>query len=236
MSIDVIILAGGQGTRLGHLTKNTPKPILPINGRPFLYYLFDYLHTQGNIARIILSLGFQANKVKQCVEQYEASLPIVFVEEDSPLGTGGAIAQASRLATTEQIIVLNGDSYFPIDLSYFIATHQHRKAHLSIAVKPMQHASRYGVVHFTSIGQITAFGEKIPSQSAHINAGVYCLEKIFYNHLPKGYYSFEHGTLASIQNIHAYAIPFTERFIDIGIPEDLVKAAHLAEFSIHASE
>ena len=115
--MQAVILAGGKGTRLRAEVPDLPKPLAPVNGRPFLEYQMAYWVGQG-VDRFVLSVGYMAEKVIERTGDRFAGKPVVYAVEDRPLGTGGALLLAMRqLNTGEPFLVLNGDTYFDVPLS-----------------------------------------------------------------------------------------------------------------------
>ena len=109
------VLAGGFGTRLKGCIDNIPKPLAPINGKPFLFYLLDYLYANG-IHRVIISTGYLSEKVEDAIGGSYRGMTVEYSVEDTPLGTGGGIKKALRKCTDEDVVVCNGDSFFDVDL------------------------------------------------------------------------------------------------------------------------
>ena len=222
---EAIILAGGLGTRLRSAVPDLPKCMAPVSGKPFLSFVIDYLRMQG-IQRIIFSLGYKSESIIDYLNETYPTLDYTFVVEDQPLGTGGAIHFALQKATTDHVLVTNGDTLFKIKLNEMATFHQQQDADCTLALKPMEEFDRYGVVAINENGQITSFKEKQYYQQGLINGGVYLLNKKRFLQLSfPTVFSFEKDYLekytdtlmlcGSVQNCY---------FIDIGIPEDFEKA------------
>lgn len=223
--MDAIILAGGLGTRLRPVVDDVPKCLAPVCGKPFLHYLFSYLQKEG-IRRIILSLGYLHEKVEQWVEQGDYDLEYIYSIEDTPLGTGGAIKRALSHVQSEQVMILNGDTFFHINLPIFHMAHLASGATLSLALKPMEDFDRYGNVIIDADGYISHFREKQYCAQGLINGGVYLMQtrNDWMEQLPDTF-SFETEVLqphARRKEIHGYTN--NGYFIDIGIPSDYEKA------------
>lgn len=223
---EAIILAGGLGTRLQSVVSDVPKCMASVNGIPFINYLIIYLQNQG-VNRFIFSLGYKSEIVTAYTDTHFATMEKVYVIEKEPLGTGGAIAAACKQAINENVLVLNGDTFFDIDLQRLSGFHLLHKATCSIALKPMSHFSRYGAVDTNAKGIITAFHEKQFCESGFINGGIYALQTkmILEAGLPDKF-SFEKDFLEKNTDSKLYAIAFDDYFIDIGIPEDYERANH----------
>lgn len=222
---EVIILAGGLGTRLKSAVPDLPKCMAPIHNKPFLHYLMSYLQTQP-IDRFVFSLGYQAQAIEDWVLEHYAHLNIAFSVEENLLGTGGAIQEALRYCNQNHVWVVNGDTLFTVDMQAQLDFHLKNNACCTLALKPMQNFDRYGVVRHDVTGKITSFEEKKSYDSGHINGGVYLLNKQGYFNLglPKAH-SFENEYLKRV--VHSeklYGITYDGYFIDIGIPSDYEKA------------
>ena len=182
-----ILLAGGFGTRLRPLTVNTPKPIVPIFDRPFLYYQIDLLKQVPEIDEVILSLNYQPAEVEALVgDGAETGLRVRYLVEPSPLGTGGAIRFAApHLDGT--VIVFNGDVLTTIDLAGLVELHRRRRARATIVLTPVDNPAAYGLVETDANGNVRRFLEK-PSPDEivcnTINAGIYVLEPETFDRIP----------------------------------------------------
>lgn len=223
---DIIILAGGLGTRLRGEINNLPKAMAPVNGRPFLEYLLNYLNHAG-FKRVILSTGFLSSVIENHFRSRYKSLDIFYAIEKEPLGTGGGIKLAVKKVQSPYFIVLNGDTFFPIDIQGFFQKHVEQLADLSIALKEVDDASRYGEVVCNEHGMIKGFQEK--SAEAHpglINGGIYIVKtKYFKNlHFPEKF-SFEKDFLQPVVSTSDfYGQVFEDYFLDIGVPDDYKRA------------
>ncbi|HRI01364.1 MAG TPA: HAD-IIIA family hydrolase [Saprospiraceae bacterium] len=221
---ELIILAGGFGTRLKHLLNEDPKPLAGVAGKPFLHYLLQYLQTQS-IDRYIFSLNYQAEKIIEYINQEFAHLNSIFVVEPYALGTGGAIAYASQHCTTQNFYVVNADSYFEIDFSELEKKSKLLNSKLVLASKQVLHPHRYGTFSSTEEGLITAFKEKQAITHGWINAGIYYIsDKNIFDNCPE-VFSFEKQILEQkTEELKIAHCEFDSFFIDIGIPEDFHSA------------
>lgn len=220
-----IILAGGLGTRLRSVVSELPKCMAPVAGKPFLSYVIDQLRQQ-QIQHIILSVGYKSGSIIDYVQQHYPGPGIQFSIEDEPLGTGGAIQAACGLCTEPDVFVLNGDTLFTIDLQALATFHTATGAHCSLALKPMQHITRYGVVELEADGRIARFNEKKAYDAGLINGGIYALQvaRFVQEDLPPKF-SFEQEYLEVFyRQRHMYGQVQDAYFIDIGIPEDYERA------------
>ena len=225
MKIDCIVLAGGLGTRLRSAVADKPKCMAPIGDQPFLCYLLQYLHTQ-QVEHVILSLGYLSEQVISWCEQTPLPLRVSFSVEPEPLGTGGGIMRALPLVQSDRVFIVNGDTYFDVNLPDLFNFREINGGPLSIALKPMQHFDRYGTVELDDNNKITAFREKQYCENGLINGGVYIAQTNFLQklNLPEKF-SFEKEVLepqVAAGKVYGYARD--TYFIDIGIPEDYQKA------------
>ncbi|OCZ49444.1 nucleotidyltransferase family protein [Dehalobacter sp. TeCB1] len=218
--MEAIILAGGFGTRLKHIISDVPKPMAPINGEPFLSYLLDYLRKAG-VSHVVLAVGYKHGAIVDFFGDYYQGIKITYSIEDTPLGTGGAIKKAIDCCQEEEIFVLNGDTFFEVDLMAMKDYHHKRESQLTIAVKALSHFDRYGSVIIEN-NVIKEFTEKKPTVYGKINAGIYLLKRTLLDSIEEESFSFEEKILQSDNKI--YAFESTGYFIDIGVPEDYRQA------------
>lgn len=225
--MDAILLVGGLGTRLRSVVSDVPKCMAPVCDSPFLSYLLSYLGRFPEITRVILSVGYLRETIVEWVAtQHSFPFEILYSEEEEPIGTGGAIRKALSLAHSQDVFVLNGDTFFEIDLSSFYSFHQKYTSSLSVALKPMLDFSRYGNVEVDSQRLITAFREKQYCKKGQINGGIYLIQKdaMSLQDLPERF-SFEIEVLQkSVLSKAVYGCIYDCYFIDIGIPEDYERA------------
>lgn len=224
---DVIILTGGRGTRVSHLYPDIPKPMIRFKNRPFLEWLILWLEIQG-IRRIILSLGYKKQIVKGHIESIpfqERGIEIVYCEEDSPLGTGGAFAQASNCVLSDQVCLMNGDSICLISLVDFVDDHCKSKSPISLVGVHVANAARFGniVCHQR---QVERFLEKqgIAKQGL-VNAGIYCMDTHLLKKVEVKQQSIERDLFPIWLDKYSMLCHETRaEFIDIGTPESLKEA------------
>jgi len=223
--LEAIILAGGLGTRLRSVVADVPKCMAPVNGVPFIAFIIEDLIKQG-VERIIFSLGYKSESVIDFVKEKYKYLDKVYVIEEQPLGTGGAIKEACEAVHGENVIVVNGDTLFSVDLNELADIHIKQHTECTIALKPMTNFSRYGSVETNTNAMVTAFNEKQFCKEGLINGGIYILQaKKFLEHSLPDVFSFEKEYLEKNVNTHKlYGIAFDDYFIDIGIPEDYERA------------
>ena len=196
-----------------------------INGKPFICYLLDYLAAY-DVKKILLSVGYKYEAIKDYFGVQYKNMNIKYVIEDKPLGTGGALKKALMAAEGEEFMVLNGDTFFNIDLRKMIDFHHAEDSILTIAVKPMHDFDRYGAVNIKD-SRVVGFEEKTFKRCGYINGGVYAMKKTISGFFDpdKDAFSFEVDFLhKKINNIRPFAFISDDYFIDIGMPDDYKKA------------
>ena len=225
-----VILAGGFGTRLRPLTLDTPKPIVPIFDRPFLYYQTDLLRQVPEIDEVILSLNYRPDRIEARVGRgADAGLPVRYVVEPEPLGTGGAIKYASR-GIDDTILVFNGDVLTTIDLQEVVRTHRDRHARATIVLTPVENPSAYGLVETDDQGNVRRFLEKPDPEDITcntINAGIYLLEPETFDRIPDNTpWSIERQYFPSLVERSETFVAYVDRgyWLDIGTPAAYVQA------------
>jgi D-glycero-alpha-D-manno-heptose 1-phosphate guanylyltransferase len=222
-----VILAGGFGTRLRNVISDLPKPMAPVNGKPFLEYLLLYLHKYG-IKHAVLSTGHLSEKIVSHFGNEFQGMKISYSHEESPLGTGGAVKLALSSCEDDEVLVMNGDSFFEVDAFRFYELHHESKADVSLALRSVDDASRYGKILIDSDNRIIDFKEKSDQSSpGRINGGIYLIRrKIFLDNTPETVsFSIEKDFFEKkCRQLMIKGFEFNGWFIDIGIPEDYNRA------------
>lgn len=211
-----ILLAGGYGTRLRCVVKDVPKPMAPIQGRPFLEILLSNL-VCFSPDKIIICVSWLGNMIIDYFGDTFHGVPIMYSNEPMPLGTGGAIWKTFRDFSLSNAIIFNADTFTDINITDFDLQCKHSP--FAIALARMRDCSHYGQVVIKN-DRITAFIEKGPNLGTGlINAGIYKVDKSILCPMPETF-SFEKDFLRTrIAGLnHAYYIS-TGYFIDIGRPE-----------------
>lgn len=222
--IDVIILGGGQGTRLRDVVKDRPKPMADINGRPFLDILINYISNFG-FRRFILSIGYLAEVIEKYYQTNNALYEVVFSKENEPLGTGGAVKNAEKYIRSNPFLVLNGDSFCPVDLNNFFCFHLAKEALCSMVIADTENVGAGGGVTVDDSQKIVGFGEKQQQGKGHISAGIYLFEKKVLSLIPAGTnHSLEYDLFPALAGRKFYGYKTNEKMIDIGTPERYFKA------------
>jgi len=224
--MECIILAGGLGTRLRPVVADVPKCMAPISGKPFLYYLLQWLN-KYDVSRVVLSVGYLYEIIEKWIAENKNlfKFEIDFAIENEPLGTGGAIRLSLGKINSDKTVIINGDTFFDIDMDSFIKLHNQYNAILSIALKPMKNFDRYGNVLIEN-NKIVNFKEKGFCENGFISGGIYVMNKenSFFEDLPEKF-SFETEVLQpSVKKGWIDGYIFDNSFIDIGLPEDFLRA------------
>jgi len=219
--MEAIVLAGGLGTRLKTVVSDVPKPMAPVAGKPFLLYLLNWLCLSG-VKHVILSVGYKWEVIYDYFGEEYWSMRLTYSKEESPLGTGGAIALAMKSVERNEVFIVNGDTFFPVELKNLISFHHTQKNDISIALKPMKNFDRYGTVELDSLNHIIKFKEKQATVNGLINGGIYLLNKSLVSLFPsKNVFSFEKDFLEKkVNKISIGGFSFDKYFIDIGVPID----------------
>ena len=203
--IDVLILCGGIGKRLQGVTRGWPKPLIEINGEPFLDILIKYVAGFG-FRRFVLCTGYKAEEFRQNYNHKDSGVEIVFSEEAEPLGTGGALANAKAKIKSGIVLVMNGDSLCEVDFCSFINFHIENGALCSMVLVAAEEATDYGLVVLNQSQQVTAFNEKTGSKGeALISAGIYLFKKDIFSMMPENKnFSLEYDFFPNIINAFCY--------------------------------
>ncbi|MFA7311710.1 MAG: nucleotidyltransferase family protein [Shewanella sp.] len=218
---EAVILAGGQGTRLKSVTGNLPKPMVEVNGDPFLYILMRRLVDNG-CSKIILSLCYQADYIIERIKKDKpVDCDIDFVVEEFPLGTGGAIKLASLGIRKNKFLVLNGDTLSKVN--YLSLMDFSNDTDLVISGVYVADVSRYGTLIVDKLNNVLSMLEKGVNGPGIINSGIYVIKTDLIKNFPLSSFSFENDFVKDF-NGSFKAFVSNGYFIDIGIPEDYYKA------------
>ncbi len=224
--METIVLAGGFGSRLNSHLMGNPKPIVDINGKPFLYYLFNYLK-KNNVKKIILSVFYKYEKIINLFGHDYEGIDIVYSIDPSPLGTGGALKNAVKHVNSKNAIIVNGDTYYDIDLNKLFKKHINNQNDITMAVKPMKNFTRYGSVDIDSDNNVIKFMKKKKQVFGYIDGGIMCINKNIFRDYNKKKFSFNDFISSNLIAFGVKAIKFDNSFIDIGTPDDYNKAKQI---------
>jgi len=202
---------------------SVPKSLAPVAGRPFLEYLFAHWATQ-EVSGFIVSTGYLGSQVKEFLGGSFRGLPIQFVHEQRPLGTGGALLKAIvEIRSPDCLVVVNGDTWFPIELTKLISRAVESAAPAVVGLSQTTDNERYSTVELASSGLVTKFHDDRKAQG-YINAGVYLFSPDLLKSLVARYpdtFSLEHSLLPDlVRNGLLAGVPCKDcPFLDIGVPE-----------------
>ncbi len=203
--MQAIILAGGRGSRLQPLTKDLPKPLVPIIDKPVIEHIVELL-CQSNIRDIGITLGYMADKIIAYLgdgSKYGARIRY-FVEQE-PLGTAGSVKQAVKYLA-DDFLVIAGDSYTNINLKEALAYHQKSSSLFTIVSKWVDDPTGYGVLTADAQGKVTHFVEKPDLKtSALVNTGIYVISRPIMSIVPDSFYDFSRDLIPKLLgNIYTY--------------------------------
>lgn len=223
--IPSIVLAGGLGTRLRIVSGDTPKPLVTIGSRPFLEYVLDTL-VNAHVPVIFLATSYRWHLFRDHFGDTYRGVPLLYSVEDEPLGTGGAVRKCFQDNQFSTALVLNGDTLFKISLDAFVDAHFAKSSVLTLALRSVPDASRYGRVTCGNDQRILTFEEKGVHEPGLINGGTYVIDRSAFQHisLPEKF-SLETDLLQrGVTSIRPIGIVCNDYFIDIGIPDDFRRA------------
>jgi len=221
---EAIVLAGGLGTRLRAVVSDVPKPLAPIAGRPFLFWLLDGFARQG-LRRVVLATCYMSATIEAAVGPRFAGMDIAYLVEESPLGTGGAVWASLAACVSERVLVANGDTWLGADVASLAACAP--AADLVMAVRRVPDRARYGSVRVEG-DAVLGLDEKGLTGPGLVNAGLYLMRRDLLVRRPMpGSFSLETELLAQPGELDMRVWPTDAAFIDIGTPEDFVAAQRL---------
>lgn len=219
----LLVLAGGLGTRLKSAVPDLPKVLAPINDKPFIHYIIDH-YLKNGIDHFVFLLGYKSELIIKYIDLHLSHISKEYIIEKEQMGTGGAIQMGLKAVKDEYFFATNGDTFFDVDLQKLKSAYDNFEC--VIALKHMQQFDRYGSVTLNENDEIVSFNEKKYCESGLINAGFYLInrEKFLQHRFPDKF-SFEKDYLEN-RTINRNLKGFVSDgyFIDIGIPEDYLKA------------
>lgn len=224
---DVIILCGGLGTRLQSVVQDRPKPMAEIHGRPFVSLIVEHFLRHG-ARRFIFSTGHLGEMIEDWFARHPGAYETQFIRDPSPLGTGGALAQAMTLVRSNQFLVLNGDSLCEIDPERLLRFHARKRARATIAVTQPDTREDTGAVELGADDRVLSMVEKPRARATgYHNAGIYVFDRAVESLFPrKNSWSLERELLPHLITEPFYGFLTANCLYDIGTPERL---AHFRE-------
>jgi dTDP-glucose pyrophosphorylase len=222
----MVIMAGGKGTRLHPQTENCPKPLLPVAGKPILEHIINRAKVQG-FSHFVLAIHYLGHMIEEYFGNGEAfGVKIEYLREESPLGTGGALSLLDPMPNSA-FVVTNGDVLTDIHYGDLLEFHIQHNATATMAIRAHEWQNPFGVVETQGI-EIIGYEEK-PLSSTYINAGVYVIEPNAMSFLTKSAPCDMPNLFNIIQehNMRTIAYPIHERWLDVGMPNELQKAMEM---------
>ena len=220
--IQAVILAGGKGTRLRPITYRIPKPMVPIDGKPFLQHLSELIRSFG-IRRTLLLVGYLGSQIEEYFgDGGDFGLEISYSHEDTPLGTGGALKNAED-ELEDEFLLLNGDTYLPIDYRGLI---RHFRAYDKICTM-VGFSNQEGIVAnnllVSDSGQVKTYNKRNPLGMTHVDAGAIVLKREVLSYIPRARIcSIEEEVFPELIKVEEmYAYTTNQRFYDMGSFEEL---------------
>lgn len=229
--MEAIVLAGGLGTRLRSLVSDVPKPMAPVGGRPFLEWLLEYWIGQG-IRRFVISVGYLAERIVGHFGQSWRGADIAYAAEPEPLGTGGGLLLALGETRSAEVLVMNGDSFFAVELAELADLHRSKRADWSLSLFRSVDVKRYLGLGLAEGGRVESFTSSSVGGEVLVNGGVYLVRPTLLHDLP-----WKPGERLSLESDllphglkagwRLFGREFTRPFVDIGVPEDYRRAGTL---------
>ncbi len=218
-----IIMAGGLGSRLGTLTQNTPKPLLPVGGKPVIARIAEQLKSHG-IEEIYISINYKGSQIKKWFEENPINgAQISYLEEKEFLGTAGALSLLPN-KPSNPFIVINGDIISPVNFGSLLEFHQQSHKSMTLCTREFNFQVPYGVLKLNG-SQLVSIEEK-PSQNIFINAGIYVINPELLKYIPEKN-RFDMPELINIaikEGNEIACYPVSDYWLDIGTPQDYIKA------------
>jgi dTDP-glucose pyrophosphorylase len=218
-----IIMAGGLGSRLGTLTQNTPKPLLPVGGKPVIARIAEQLKSHG-IEEIYISINYKGSQIKKWFEENPINgAQISYLEEKEFLGTAGALSLLPN-KPSNPFIVINGDIISPVNFGSLLEFHQQSHKSMTLCTREFNFQVPYGVLKLNG-SQLISIEEK-PSQNIFINAGIYVINPELLKYIPEKN-RFDMPELINIaikEGNEIACYPVSDYWLDIGTPQDYIKA------------
>ena len=232
--IKCIILAGGLGKRLRSVVSDVPKPMANICGKPFLHYLLEFYNSSLNKVEFFISIGYKKEIIKNYFGSKFYNSNINYVEETSPLGTGGALVRVMNEYEFEfkknPFLLVNGDSFIEYNINKMFKTHLNNRADITICTMIANEHDRYATIKFNEkTKSVTEFNSKKGKVGDLANGGVYLINPtdLFKKLLNcnRDNFSFETDFLENyVEKLFIQSFKTKGYFIDIGVPKDYLNA------------
>lgn len=221
------------------MVNDVPKPLAPVHGRPFIEFQLDYLQSQG-VKRVVLAVGYQWNMIQEHLGDTYNGLDLTYSVEQQPLGTGGGLLLAIKTLGSawhtrdeissdrkeHSILVLNGDTWFPVSLSALLSFHHAKCSVATVGVSQQQNTQRYAAIELSPNGRIQRFSAGMKHMHNHdifINGGVYIIANRLLSKWEEKTgqkMSLEQDMLENIvMENNCYGFVSNAAFLDIGVPD-----------------
>lgn len=226
-----LILAGGAGTRLKPLVADRPKPLAETAGRPFIEYILHQLR-RAAIVDVVICSGYMGDVIaRELGDGSRWGVDIAYSAEPTPLGTAGALKLAEPLLAGDRWLLMNGDSFFDISLADLMAAHDRHRPAMTLALARVADGQRYGSVTIDRAGVLQSFASAASQAGpALINGGVYVVERSVLDLIPADRpASLERDVIPMLLERDARGMVFDGYFIDIGVPDDYLRAQRETE-------
>ncbi|WP_304708747.1 nucleotidyltransferase family protein [uncultured Rikenella sp.] len=230
LPLDAVLMAGGKGERLRPLTLETPKPLLPVAGKPIIDYNIDNLLRHG-IEHINVTVNYLAEQLETHFAQPKGTegVRVRCVHEPEYLGTMGSVKFIPDWHN-DTILVMNSDLFTNIDLEDFYLHFKKHDADMSIAAVPYNVNVPYGIFEIENTREIKGIKEK-PNFHYYANAGIYLLRRTVLDQIPDGVFYNATDLMEALiaQQKRVIRYPLSGYWIDIGKPDDFRKVQELAQ-------
>ena len=219
--MQVVVLAGGFGTRLRPWTYEIPKPILPMLDKTLLEHVVEVVPSD-KVDEVVVAGGYKVDDIESYFRKADVSYDVRIVRETEPLGTGGALGNC-RDVVSGQFVCLNGDIVSSLDMQVGLDLHQKNGGIGTLALWEVEDPTRFGIVGLDDEQRITQFKEKPAPEEVFsnlINAGSYLFEDDIFDYIPLGRSSLEREVfpvLAEDRKLNGFS--FDGYFIDAGTPK-----------------
>jgi dTDP-glucose pyrophosphorylase len=216
----MVIMAGGAGKRLWPLTKDTPKPLLPVGDKPLLEHILDRVNSQG-FKTVWVSTHYKSEKIENFLQtSTPEGMKANMIREENPLGTAGCLKALQEHQDDKPLFIMNGDILTTLDFQSMLDWHNSHGNTLTIGCRQYSHQVPYGILE-TDGQQLISIQEK-PIYFYNINAGIYLLEREALNYIPEGVYFDMPDLIDALKDAECPVgtFPITEPWIDIGKHED----------------
>ena len=219
-----VILAGGLGTRLRPITYKTPKPLVPLVGKPMVMHIIDSLPPR--VDTVVLAVSYMKDVLEEYFRVNDCGRKVILVNETTPLGTGGAIKNVENYLD-DTFIVINGDVLTSIDINSMVKYHREKGGIGTISLWQVEDPTAFGVVGLDQENRITAFQEKptrAEAVSNMINAGIYVFEPDMLDNIGKGAVSIEKEVFPKVLDQGLFGYRYGGYWMDCGTRESYLKA------------